>query len=412
MSTGNHVSRRQVVRGAVTTAGGMMLGCTSNREGVPTRGQSDFTFRTPLCDVFGIEYPILQAPMSRIVTPEMVAAVSNAGGLGIYPAIGVSPDDLRSAVLSIRQLTDRPFGVNLILHEDLLDPADPASVSPSTLSAVRRTLNAVRQELGIAESMAVPPGFPDITGPALEVILEERIPVFSIGLGLPTPELVDRCHREGIKVVAMAATVEDCIELSTRRVDVVVAQGSDAGGHRSTWSKRPSPDYASIGTFSLVPQVVDAVPQPVVAAGGITNGRGLMASIALGASGVLMGTRFIATAEAAAPEFYKSALVERSSDDTVLTDAFTGLYARVLRNRYSELYGRSEGSVLPAGMQQIAVADIVSESASRGTGDYYPMYAGQGVGLIHDVPTASDVVAAVMAEAREELRSIVERMTG
>jgi nitronate monooxygenase len=411
MSGGDHLSRRQLVAGAVTSAGGMMLGCTTTGADTAATLRSDLSFRTPLCDVLGIEYPVLQAPMSRIVTPEMVAAVSNTGGLGIYPGIGVSPQELRSAIEAVRQLTDRPFGVNLILHEDLVEPANPASVAASTLSAVQRTLNGIRREVGIAESTAGPPGFPDVIGPALEILLEERVPVFSIGLGLPSRELVDRFHNEGITVIAMAATVEDCIQLSASGVDAVVAQGSDAGGHRSTWSKRPSADYASIGTFSLVPQVAEAIPQPVVAAGGITNGRGLIASIALGAAGVLMGTRFIATAESAAPEFYKSALVDSSSDDTVVTDAFTGLYARVLRNRYTQIYGESSPMVLPAGMQQIAIADIVSESATRGTGDYYPMYAGQGLGLIQDVPTSADVINAVMEEARRELQGIVERMT-
>ena len=184
----------------------------------------------------------------------------------------------------------------------------------------------------------------------------------------------------------MAATVEDARELAAAGVDAIIAQGGEAGGHRSTWVKKPTPQHATIGTLVLVPQVVDAVRVPVIAAGGIADGRQVAAALVLGAAGVLLGTRFVATRESAAPPFYKQAVTAASSDGTRLTDAFTGLYARVLRNAYTEEYAASGAPVLPAVAQQIAARDVTAASAAQGRGDYFPMYAGQGAGLVRDLP--------------------------
>lgn len=405
-------SRREVLETGTFTALSSLLGfsvaaCSPTRS---TQDQSRPHFRTALCDLLGIDIPILQAPMSRIVTPQMVAAVSEAGGMGILAGIAVPPEVLRQQIQTVRELTDRPFGVNLILHEDILSPADPSSIDGSTVSAVQATLNQFRKELGITPHAERPGGFPDVIDAAFEVILEERVPIFSIGLGKPSLDMVAQCHGRGMKVIAMASTVSDAVELSETGVDVIIAQGSEAGGHRSTWTRRSSPEEASIGTMTLVPQVVQAVPQPVIAAGGISNGKGLLASLALGAEGILMGTRFIASEESAAPEFYKRELVARNSDATVMTDAFTGLYARVLRNKYVTEYRESGAPVFPAGIQQVATSDITSASASTGTGDFYPMYAGQGIGMIEAIPGAAAIVQDVMEEARQEFDAMMGRI--
>lgn len=407
-----HWSRRDVLIAASATAAATLLARPSHSSAPKGDApvQPKAPFRTVLCDLLQIEYPVLQAPMSRIVTPALVAAVSESGGLGILAGIGVPPDALRGQIREVRQRTDRPFGVNLILHTGLLPPVDAARIPMATVEAVQRALNQFRTRLGIPESYARPSSFPDLVDAAIEVILEEQVPVFSIGLGKPTPETVRRFHERGATVIAMAATVADSVELAQTGVDVIIAQGGDAGGHRSTWVKRSSPELASVGTMSLVPQVADAVDQPVVAAGGIMNGRGLVAALSLGATGVLMGTRFIATAESAAPEFYKRALVERDSDSTTLSDAFTGLYARLLRNAFTEEYRASGAPTLPAGIQQIAAADIINASSARQSGAYYPMYAGQGVGMIRDVPEAANVVHAVIEEARREMTALPERV--
>lgn len=372
-------------------------------------GQADAEnqrLRTPLCDLLSIDVPLLQAPMSGVVTPPLVAAVSNAGGLGILPGIMVPPEELRGQIHAIRGLTKRPFAVNLLLHTALQPPVDPATVSDAVVQRAQKTLNRFRERLGLAASDARPPRPPDFIDAAIEVIIAERVPVWSIGLGKPSHDQVDRCHRQGMKVIAMAATVEDARELAAAGVDAVIAQGSEAGGHRSTWTKRPSAQDAAVGTVALVPQVVAVVNVPVIAAGGIVDGRGLVAALALGASGVLLGTRFIATRESVAPDFYKSRLLEAGSDETVVTDAFTGLYARVLRNEFTESYAADAAPVFPPVAQQLAARDIIAASAAKGNGEFYPLYAGQGCGAVRDLPSAADLVNRTMAEARRTLRTL------
>jgi nitronate monooxygenase len=182
-----------------------------------------------------------------------------------------------------------------------------------------------------------------------------------------------------------------------------VAQGSEAGGHRSIWVKRPTHELAAIGTLALVPQIVDAVRAPVIAAGGIADGRGLVAALALGAVGVLLGTRFVATREAGVPEFQKKALLEAEAEATTMTDAITGLWARYLRNMYTSEYAASGAPVFPALVQSRAAQDIFGHAAKQADPDWFPMPTGQSVGLIHDLPGAGEVVARVMAEARAVL---------
>jgi len=366
--------------------------------------------RTGLCDLLGIEYPILQSGMANVAGPELVAEVSRAGGLGILAGLGVPPDDLRARIRHVRERTDRPFGVNLWLHTELRPPADPASISDERLAAVQGVLNQFRADLGLPAQAGRPTAVPDLIPAQIEMILEERPAVFSVGLGDPGPEIVSRCHARGIKVIAMVATVEDARAVAASGVDVVIAQGSEAGGHRSTWVKRPTPDLASVGSLALVPQIVDAVPTPVVAAGGISDGRGLVAALALGAVGILLGTRFVATRDSMAPEFWKKSLLEREGDDTTLTDGFTGLWLRALRNVYTEAYRSSQAPVLPPLLQNRAAQDVVEEARRRGDGDYFPLLAGQGVGLVRDLPGAAEVVEAIVREARIVLTALARRV--
>lgn len=366
--------------------------------------------RTALCDLLGIEYPVIQSGMGSVAGPDLVAEVSRAGGLGILAGLNVAPDELRSRIRQVRALTDRAFGVNLWLHTELRPPADPTTISDDRLAAVHAVLNRFRARLGLPPSSKRPGAVPDIIAAQIEVILEERPSVFSIGLGDPGPDLVARCRARGIKVVAMVATVEDARTVAASGVDVVVAQGSEAGGHRSTWVKRPSPDAANVGAMALVPQVVDAVPVPVVAAGGIADGRGLVAALALGATGILLGTRFVATRESMAPEFWKKSLLEREGDDTAMTDAFSGLWLRALRNTYIDEYRASGAPVLPPLLQTRAAQDVVEEARRRADGEYFPMLSGQGVGLVRDLPGAGEVVETFVREARTVLAGLPRRV--
>jgi nitronate monooxygenase len=333
--------------------------------------------------------------------------VSGAGGLGIVGSTLASPDEVRKAIREVRALTDRPFGVNLLLHSDVSPPADVSRIPESVVRAVQSVLNRFRERLGLPASSAPPAPLPDFVPGAIEVILEERVPVFSIGLGNPSPELVKRFHAHGAKVIAMVATVDDARTVAASGVDALVVQGHEAGGHRSTWVKRPSPEHAHIGTMALVPQVAKAVSVPVIAAGGIASGSGLVAALALGAKGVLLGTRFVATRESLAADFYKANLVEKDSDSTTVTDAYTGLYARALRNTFTTEYAASGAPVLPAAYVQSRMArDIFQAAAARKDPAFFPMWAGQSVGMVKDVPGAADVVRAVVEEARAVLASL------
>jgi nitronate monooxygenase len=357
------------------------------------------SLRTPLCDLLGIEVPIVQSGMGGVAGPDLVAEVSKAGGLGVVAALNLTVDRVRDAIRRVRAATDRPFGVNQFMPDSLRPPADPASIPEPTVAAVQSTLNGFRRQLGLPATTARPPAVPDLIDAAFEVILEERVPVWSIGLGNASTAQIERAHARGIKVMAMVTTVDDARTVERNGVDVIVAQGGEAGGHRSTWVKGATAEAACVGTMTLVPQVVDAVRVPVVAAGGIADGRGLVAALALGAAGVLLGTRFVATREATAPEFQKKALLEREANATVVTDTITGLWARYLRNDYIDAYAASGAPVFPALVQSRAAQDIFGHAFKEKDAAWFPMPTGQSVGLIHDLPGAGEVVEKLAQEA-------------
>ena len=400
------LTRRDFLRTGV--ASGTALGCASAARSTEPGEAS--RLRTELCDMLGIEYPILQAGMAPVAGPELAAAVSAAGGLGILGVAHQPPDEVRRRIRRVRELTNKPFGVNLLLHPEVWPPVDTARFPDSVVAAVQTVLNRFRARLGIPPMVARPETRPNHVPGAIEVILEERVPVFSIGLGNPPAALVDRFHSQGAKVIAMVCTVDDARAVAQSGVDAIVAQGYEAGGHRSTWVKRPTPQHAAIGTMVLVPQVVGAVSVPVIAAGGIATGRGIVAALALGASAALIGTRFVATTESAAPDFYRNGLRTHDSDSTVITDAFSGLYARVIRNAYTTEYAESGAPVLTGYVQTSVARDIVAAAAERRDASLYPMWAGQGIGMIRDVPTAAEVMRMLVLEGEEALRSMGARL--
>lgn len=349
--------------------------------------------------------------MGGHTTPELVAAVSNAGGLGILGASRLTTQQLKDAINKIKSLTDRPFGVNLVLA-----PPEPGNQDAAT---AQRFLNQFRQELGIPLSPAdanhihMPPS--PIFDHLRIILEEEKVPVLSIGLGDPT-KIVEQAHASGAKVMAMVTTVDEAIRIVKGGIDVVVAQGSEAGGHRSTFQLNPDgeEEVPLVGTLALVPQVVDAIAPypsvPVVAAGGIMDGRGLVASLGLGAAGVLLGTRFMVSQESGTFQAYRERMFNAKETDTVITRSFSGRPARSIRNRFIEEYHKSSSKPLAWPLQALAADDIYSAAQANGKVEYYPLLAGQGLRLLKGDQSATEIVEEIAGEAHKiisELRRVI-----
>ena len=317
----------------------------------PTAG----LIHTPLCDLLGIEYPIVLAGMGGVSMHKLVAAVSNAGGLGVIGAATLDADGLRREIRKTRELTDKPFAV------DLLAP------------------------------------IPDMIRPQMQVVFDEGIKIFVAGLAVPR-EFIDEMHERGMIVIVMIGKVRHAIKSEQAGADVVAAQGTEAGGHTG-----------EVGGLALVPQVVDAVKIPVLAAGGIADGRGLVAALALGAQGVVVGTRFIATPEAQAAPQYREAILHSAEADTVRTRCYTGKPARTIRNRYNEEWERKADQIQPFPMQVgVSVQQGVMDYMGIGRGadpDRTFMPAGQGMGLIRQIKPAGEVLADIVREAEAVLAS-------
>jgi nitronate monooxygenase len=352
---------------------------------------------TKLCELLNIKYPIIQAGMGGHTTPGLVAAVSNAGGLGILGASRLTTQQLKDAIQKIKSLTNRPFGVNLVLA-----PPEPGNQDVAT---AQRFLDQFRQELNIPTSapanhhIKMPPSpIPD----HLHIILEEMVPVLSIGLGDPTG-LVEQAHSSGAKVMAMVTNVEEAVKVEKGGVDIVVAQGSEAGGHRSTFqlSTNDEEEVPMIGTLALVPQIVDAVAIPVIAAGGIMDGRGLVASLALGAAGILLGTRIMVARESGTFQAYRERMFEAKETDTVVTRSFSGRPARSIRNRFIEKYHKSNSKPLAWPLQAIAADDIYSASQANNKVEYFPLLAGQGLRSIKKDQGAAEIIKEIVQDANK-----------
>ena len=356
--------------------------------------------RTRLCDLLAIRYPVIQAPMAGgWTTPELVSEVSSAGGLGMLAGARVSPERLREDILAVRARTARPFGVNFLL-------APPEAGNKDTVS-VQHFLDRFREELSLSSGetdLALPPSS---LSKQLEIVFEERVPVLGVALGEPG-DLVEQAHAKGMLVTSMVTSVEEAVLVAEGGADVVIAQGAEAGGHRSTFEIDPNGEAALVGTMALVPQVVDAVDVPVVAAGGIMDGRGILAALALGAAGAQIGTRFLLARESGAHAAYRERLLAATEEDTLVTRAFTGRPARGLRNRFVEEYQEAGPEPLAWPLQSVAAGDIYHASQSANNGDYSPLFAGQGLRMLKDERGAAEIVEKLVNEAK----TVLSRLSG
>jgi nitronate monooxygenase len=343
-------------------------------------------------------YPIIQAPMAGgATTPELVAAVSNAGGLGSLAGVMLSPDRLREAIRQIRRLTDQPFNVNLFVLE-------PVEVEPGMLEAALDRLQPIRAELGLPPA-AAPQKFSEDFGAQLEVLLEEKPPVVSFHFDIVSAQVVERLHKAGCKVIGTATNVAEALAWEQAGADYVCAQGGEAGGHRGTFIGLF--EQSMTGTLALVPQVVDAVKVPVIAAGGIMDGRGIAAALLLGASAVQMGTAFLTCPESGIHPLYKQALLEAKGDPTVVTRTFSGRPARGLRNAFIERMQPYEAQVPPYPIQNALTGEIRQAAAKAGRIEYMSLWAGQAASLCRNLP-AAELVEALMQETQTVLRSQCE----
>ncbi|MDX1512234.1 MAG: DUF561 domain-containing protein [Gammaproteobacteria bacterium] len=340
-------------------------------------------------NLLGVEHPVVQAPMASASTPALVAAVSNAGGLGSFGAAATPPERLRAIVSEIRRLTDRPFNVNLFAPG-----VEQASASDAQTQRMRDILLPYYDQLGVAcpNDVAAPIGPFD---EQFEVLLEERVPVFSFHFGPPPEDAIRRMKAAGSAVMASATNLAEALELEAAGVDIIIAQGSEAGGHRGTYAMPL--EQSLIGTTALVPLIADAVEVPVIAAGGVMDGRGIRAVMALGASGVQMGTAFLGCPENEIPDAYRRAVLSARGDMTAITRVFSGRPARAIQNRFMEEMAHQDGFLLPFPLQMAYVGPLRKAGAERSNPDFISMWAGQGVGLARALP-AGELLACLVKE--------------
>jgi enoyl-[acyl-carrier protein] reductase II len=315
------------------------------------------SLRTPLCDLLAIEVPVFLAGMGGVAYAQVCAAVSEAGGFGTLGMAGTSPEAIRAEMRAVRALTDKPFGVDLL-----------AALPEQMLASI-------------------------------DVIIDEGASAFIAGLGVPEA-VIETCHAADVKVMSLCGRVKHAIAAERAGCDVVVAQGTEAGGHTGP-----------VAGMALTPQIVDAVDIPVLAAGSIVDGRGLAAALALGAQGVWMGTRFIASHEARAADGYKKRISEVGSDDTVITRCYSGKPMRVIRNRYVEEWEEHPEDIKPFPAQMIHTSAAGAMTLIEGPDapidpERHCLPAGQGAGGIHDIRSCREIVESVVAEARRTIQAL------
>lgn len=369
------------------------------------------TLHSRVCDILGIKHPILLAGMGGASVPRLAAAVSNAGGLGVLGAAACSPDQLREWIRETRSMTDKPFGVDTLLPASVRREAYKGKAGPSPMDLTPEyqkfaqdflkqenipplKYRAQEAEEAHRSSKSNAPLFSkEFFEAQMEVVVEERVPVYAAGLGNPGPWL-DRLHANGTKVMAVVGAVKHAMQVVNSGIDLIVAQGHDGGGHNSP-----------IGTMALIPQVVDAVAGriPVLGAGGICDGRGIAAAMMLGAEGAWIGTAFLATDEAGIEDFQKEAIVESGDGDTLVSRTVTGKPARIIRNKWSEAFVEAGLEPLPMPFQPMIAMPVLAAAAAVKRKDIAPGFAGQGMGLIHRVKPAAEVMADLVQSAESSL---------
>lgn len=331
--------------------------------------------QTRVSRVLGVEYPIIQGPLGGFSSQRLTAGVSNFGGLGGFGAHGMEPEAIKDVIAEIRSLTVKPFAMNLwVSMED-------EGARTSGEAEFQRAASAIAphiQRLG-APTPVFTPYKPIRFEDQARAVLDAKVPVFSFIYGIPPREILDETRRQKIVVMGTATTVDEAIALEQAGVDVVIVSGFEAGGHRGSFL-RPAEDSLT-GTMSLVPQTVDAVSVPVVAAGGIADARGIAAAFALGAEGVQMGTVFLACEESGAHPMHREAIRSGKAAHTGLTRGFTGRLARGIQNELMEQMNRPGTEILPYPLQRSLMRNLAIPAQKAGNAELLALWAGQSANL-------------------------------
>jgi nitronate monooxygenase len=341
----------------------------------------------------GIDYPIIQGPLGGLSSQKLTAAVSNFGGLGSFGAHGLAPEVIKDVIGEIRSLTSKPFAMNLwVSMED-------EGARTSGENAFNRSLAPLAVHLAALEAPrpTYKPYSPIRFEDQARVLLDAKVPVFSFIFGIPPKEVLEECRTNRIVTIGTATTPEEGAALQEAGVDAIVASGFEAGGHRGSFLR--AAEDSLTGTFSLVPQIVDRVNVPVIAAGGIADARGVIAALALGAEAVQIGTAFLACEESGAGVLHREALRGRKAGHTALTKGFTGRLARGIHNHLMEGLNKPGTEILPYPLQRGLVRSLSIAAEAAGRPDLLPLWAGQSASL------------SACTDSSAFLRSLVEEVS-
>jgi nitronate monooxygenase len=349
-----------------------------------------------ILNLLGIRVPIIQAPMAGATLSEMVIAVSESGGLGSLPCGMLTADQVRSEVSGIRKRTSKPVNLNFFCHQN-------PQADPYRETMWRQHLEKYYAELGLnPEAHVSSPSRMPFDGAMCDLLAEVRPEVVSFHFGLPPKDLLARVRATGAKIVACATTVDEARWLEREGCDAIIAQGYEAGGHRGMFLNN---DIATqVGTMSLVPQVVDAVKLPVIAAGGIADARGIAAAFLLGASAVQMGTVYLLCPESTISPAHRKAVRNSKDDSTVLTNVFTGRPARGFLSRFVREVGPVSELAPEFPLAAGALASLRLKSEEAGSQDFTPMWAGQAAPFAKEIP-AGELTRQLAADALAQLTS-------
>jgi nitronate monooxygenase len=357
--------------------------------------------RNRLTAKLGIEYPIIQGPFGGFSSQKLTAAVSNFGGLGSFGAHSLAPEAIKEVIAEIRSLTSKPFAMNLwVSMED-------EGARASDENAFNRSLAPLAVHLAAlgAPRPAYKPYSPTRFEDQTRVLLDASIPAFSFIFGIPPREILEECRAKRIVTIGTATTPDEAAALQEAGVDAIAASGFEAGGHRGSFLR--AAEDSLTGTLSLVPQVVDIVDVPVIAAGGIGDARGIIAALALGAEAVQMGTVFLTCEESGASRLHREALLGRNGGQTALTKGFTGRLARGIHNRLMEELNRKEIEILPYPLQRGLVRNLSIAAEAAGRSDLLPMWAGQSANLA-TCTDVSDFLTSLVREVSEIAGPVIQ----